>query len=201
MAALSSATSAPWSPGGAQPFTPLLSLQLLWVLLLATVIGLLLQRLAARLGVVTGLHLAEVCHRQYHRVSGEGGGGHCSDLLVLLCTAAGLQSQPTPLLPFPRPAGRCSQPIPCLPPPPTPMATGHPLLPALHHASHLMAACHCSLPTPLFLPLPMAARLCSQSSMWSSVLHSMCSPFPRTAWHRSQPTSHLLLPPMAAWHL
>ncbi|NWI82746.1 NRAM2 protein, partial [Dryoscopus gambensis] len=33
--------------------------KLLWVLLLATIIGLLLQRLAARLGVVTGLHLAE----------------------------------------------------------------------------------------------------------------------------------------------
>ena len=47
--------------------------QLLWVLLLATVIGLLLQRLAARLGVVTGLHLAEVCHRQYRTVSGGGG--------------------------------------------------------------------------------------------------------------------------------
>lgn len=31
--------------------------------------GLLLQRLAARLGVVTGLHLAEVCHRQYPKVS------------------------------------------------------------------------------------------------------------------------------------
>ncbi|XP_058678242.1 natural resistance-associated macrophage protein 2 isoform X2 [Ammospiza caudacuta] len=42
--------------------------KLLWVLLLATIIGLLLQRLAARLGVVTGLHLAEVCHRQYHKV-------------------------------------------------------------------------------------------------------------------------------------
>ncbi|XP_034501736.1 natural resistance-associated macrophage protein 2 isoform X5 [Ailuropoda melanoleuca] len=39
--------------------------KLLWVLLLATIVGLLLQRLAARLGVVTGLHLAEVCHRQY----------------------------------------------------------------------------------------------------------------------------------------
>ncbi|KAG8585496.1 hypothetical protein GDO81_005052 [Engystomops pustulosus] len=39
--------------------------KLLWVLLAATVIGLLLQRLAARLGVVTGLHLAEVCNRQY----------------------------------------------------------------------------------------------------------------------------------------
>ncbi|XP_053704917.1 natural resistance-associated macrophage protein 2-like [Synchiropus splendidus] len=42
--------------------------KLLWVLLGATVIGLLLQRLAARLGVVTGLHLAEVCHRQYRTV-------------------------------------------------------------------------------------------------------------------------------------
>ncbi|XP_065609838.1 natural resistance-associated macrophage protein 2-like, partial [Cyrtonyx montezumae] len=41
--------------------------KLLWVLLLATAIGLLLQRLAARLGVVTGLHLAEVCHRQYRK--------------------------------------------------------------------------------------------------------------------------------------
>lgn len=43
--------------------------QLLWILLLATIVGLLLQRLAARLGVVTGLHLAEVCHRQYPKVS------------------------------------------------------------------------------------------------------------------------------------
>uniref|UniRef100_A0AAY5KCF6 Solute carrier family 11 member 2 n=1 Tax=Esox lucius TaxID=8010 RepID=A0AAY5KCF6_ESOLU len=39
--------------------------KLLWVLLVATIIGLLLQRLGARLGVVTGMHLAEVCHRQY----------------------------------------------------------------------------------------------------------------------------------------
>lgn len=46
------------------------TLQLLWVLLGATVIGLLLQRLAARLGVVTGMHLAEVCNRRYHTVSG-----------------------------------------------------------------------------------------------------------------------------------
>ncbi|XP_076597056.1 natural resistance-associated macrophage protein 2-like isoform X2 [Chaetodon auriga] len=42
--------------------------KLLWVLLGATIIGLLLQRLAARLGVVTGMHLAEVCNRQYHTV-------------------------------------------------------------------------------------------------------------------------------------
>ncbi|KAI9548767.1 hypothetical protein NQZ68_003301 [Dissostichus eleginoides] len=42
--------------------------KLLWILLGATVIGLLLQRLAARLGVVTGMHLAEVCNRQYSTV-------------------------------------------------------------------------------------------------------------------------------------
>uniref|UniRef100_A0A672I8M7 Natural resistance-associated macrophage protein 2-like n=1 Tax=Salarias fasciatus TaxID=181472 RepID=A0A672I8M7_SALFA len=42
--------------------------KLLWVLLGATAIGLLLQRLAARLGVVTGMHLAEVCHRHYRTV-------------------------------------------------------------------------------------------------------------------------------------
>nr|XP_043879186.1 natural resistance-associated macrophage protein 2-like isoform X2 [Solea senegalensis] len=42
--------------------------KLLWVLLVATIIGLLLQRLAARLGVVTGMHLAEVCNRQYPTV-------------------------------------------------------------------------------------------------------------------------------------
>ncbi|KAJ8928893.1 hypothetical protein NQ314_018464 [Rhamnusium bicolor] len=42
--------------------------KLLWVLLSATLLGLLMQRLAARLGVVTGLHLAEMCYRQYKRV-------------------------------------------------------------------------------------------------------------------------------------
>ncbi|XP_066564620.1 natural resistance-associated macrophage protein 2 isoform X2 [Amia ocellicauda] len=42
--------------------------KLLWVLLVATILGLLLQRLAARLGVVTGMHLAEMCHRQYPTV-------------------------------------------------------------------------------------------------------------------------------------
>ncbi|KAM8864813.1 natural resistance-associated macrophage protein 2-like isoform 2-T2 [Spinachia spinachia] len=42
--------------------------KLLWVLLASTIVGLLLQRLAARLGVVTGMHLAEVCNRQYHAV-------------------------------------------------------------------------------------------------------------------------------------
>lgn len=42
--------------------------KLLWVLLSATVLGLLMQRLAARLGVVTGLHLAEMCYRQYRKV-------------------------------------------------------------------------------------------------------------------------------------
>uniref|UniRef100_A0A8C9VH95 Solute carrier family 11 member 2 n=1 Tax=Scleropages formosus TaxID=113540 RepID=A0A8C9VH95_SCLFO len=42
--------------------------KLLWVLLGSTIIGLLLQRLAARLGVVTGMHLAEVCNRYYPTV-------------------------------------------------------------------------------------------------------------------------------------
>ncbi len=42
--------------------------QLLWVLFLATFLGLLMQRLAARLGVVSGLHLAEVCYKQYPTV-------------------------------------------------------------------------------------------------------------------------------------
>lgn len=55
------------------PLVSPVSPQLLWVLLLATIIGLLLQRLAARLGVVTGLHLAEVCNRQYQKVGAEGG--------------------------------------------------------------------------------------------------------------------------------
>jgi len=34
--------------------------KLLWVLLWATILGLFMQRLAARLGVVTGKHLAQV---------------------------------------------------------------------------------------------------------------------------------------------
>ncbi|XP_044762683.1 protein Malvolio-like isoform X2 [Coccinella septempunctata] len=42
--------------------------RLLWILLSATLLGLMMQRLAARLGVVTGLHLAEMCYRQYKKV-------------------------------------------------------------------------------------------------------------------------------------
>ncbi|XP_078083894.1 natural resistance-associated macrophage protein 1-like [Mustelus asterias] len=42
---------------------------LLWVLLGSTIFGLLLQRLAARLGVVTGLHLGEVCRLYYPKYS------------------------------------------------------------------------------------------------------------------------------------
>ncbi|XP_067125442.1 natural resistance-associated macrophage protein 2 isoform X1 [Centruroides vittatus] len=42
--------------------------KLLWLLMWATIFGLLLQRLAARIGVVTGLHLAEVCQRRFHPV-------------------------------------------------------------------------------------------------------------------------------------
>ncbi len=39
--------------------------RLLWVLMWATFLGLLMQRLAARIGVVTGKHLAEVCYERY----------------------------------------------------------------------------------------------------------------------------------------
>ncbi|XP_062603519.1 natural resistance-associated macrophage protein 2-like isoform X2 [Saccostrea cucullata] len=42
--------------------------KLLWILMSATFLGLLMQRLSARLGVVTGMHLAEVCYRSYPRV-------------------------------------------------------------------------------------------------------------------------------------
>ncbi|XP_021256184.1 natural resistance-associated macrophage protein 1 isoform X7 [Numida meleagris] len=42
--------------------------KLLWVLLWATVLGLLCQRLAIRLGVVTGKDLAEICFLYYPRV-------------------------------------------------------------------------------------------------------------------------------------
>uniref|UniRef100_A0A2M4AAB7 Putative mn2+ and fe2+ transporter of the nramp family n=1 Tax=Anopheles triannulatus TaxID=58253 RepID=A0A2M4AAB7_9DIPT len=41
---------------------------LLWVLLGATLLGLAMQRLAVKIGVVTGLHLAEMCYRQYKTV-------------------------------------------------------------------------------------------------------------------------------------
>ncbi|XP_012945013.1 natural resistance-associated macrophage protein 2 [Aplysia californica] len=41
--------------------------KLLWVLMSSTILGLLMQRLSARLGVVTGNHLAEVCFKQYRK--------------------------------------------------------------------------------------------------------------------------------------
>ncbi|KAL5966374.1 Protein Malvolio [Taenia solium] len=39
--------------------------RLLWLLFLATLMGLFMQRLAARIGVVTGKHLAEICYENY----------------------------------------------------------------------------------------------------------------------------------------
>ncbi|CAG9864884.1 unnamed protein product [Phyllotreta striolata] len=42
--------------------------RLLWVLFSATMLGFLMQTLATKLGVVTGLHLAEMCHKQYKKV-------------------------------------------------------------------------------------------------------------------------------------
>lgn len=50
------------------PPSPLSPPQLLWVLLWATVLGLLCQRLAIRLGVVTGKDLAEICYLYYPKV-------------------------------------------------------------------------------------------------------------------------------------
>ena len=34
----------------------------------ATILGLVMQRLSMRIGVVTGYHLAEMCYRQYKKV-------------------------------------------------------------------------------------------------------------------------------------
>jgi len=42
--------------------------KLLWILLLSTLMGLMMQILAARLGTVSGMHLAEVCHKKYPKV-------------------------------------------------------------------------------------------------------------------------------------
>ncbi|XP_052096091.1 natural resistance-associated macrophage protein 2-like isoform X2 [Mytilus californianus] len=42
--------------------------KLLWVLMSATFLGLLMQRLSARLGVVSGFHLAEICYKRYGKV-------------------------------------------------------------------------------------------------------------------------------------
>lgn len=39
--------------------------QLIWVIVVSNLIAILLQTLAARLGIVTGKHLAEVCREQY----------------------------------------------------------------------------------------------------------------------------------------
>ena len=41
---------------------------LLWILCWSTLLGLMMQRLAARLGTVTGQHLAELCYRRYPKL-------------------------------------------------------------------------------------------------------------------------------------
>ncbi|XP_075209820.1 protein Malvolio-like isoform X2 [Lycorma delicatula] len=41
--------------------------KLLWVVLWSTVLGLYIQWLSARIGVVTGLHLAEICYKEYKK--------------------------------------------------------------------------------------------------------------------------------------
>ena len=42
--------------------------RLLWVLTWSTIFGLIVQRLAARVGTVTGLHLAELCYRRFPKL-------------------------------------------------------------------------------------------------------------------------------------
>ncbi|XP_020620142.1 natural resistance-associated macrophage protein 2-like [Orbicella faveolata] len=42
--------------------------KLLWILMCSTFMGLLMQRLSLRLGTVTGMHLAEVCHEKYPKI-------------------------------------------------------------------------------------------------------------------------------------
>ncbi|XP_027197926.2 protein Malvolio-like [Dermatophagoides pteronyssinus] len=42
--------------------------KLLWILLWSTLLGLLIQILSARIGIVTGKHLAELCYSRYHRI-------------------------------------------------------------------------------------------------------------------------------------
>ncbi|KAL1490533.1 hypothetical protein ABEB36_013209 [Hypothenemus hampei] len=42
--------------------------RLLWVLFISTILGFVMQCLSSKLGVVTGLHLAEMCYRQYKKV-------------------------------------------------------------------------------------------------------------------------------------
>lgn len=41
--------------------------KLLWLVLLSNAIAILLQTLAARLGLVSGMHLAQLCRRHYPR--------------------------------------------------------------------------------------------------------------------------------------
>ncbi|KXJ28361.1 Natural resistance-associated macrophage protein 2 [Exaiptasia diaphana] len=42
--------------------------KLLWILMVATLMGLFMQRLSLRLGTVTGKHLAEMCNEKYPRI-------------------------------------------------------------------------------------------------------------------------------------
>lgn len=62
----------PHPTGCPAPAAFLLPPQLLWVLLWATILGLLCQRLAIRLGVVTGKDLGEICYLYYPKVSTTG---------------------------------------------------------------------------------------------------------------------------------
>lgn len=41
--------------------------KLLWLVILSNMVAILLQTLAARLGLVSGMHLAQICRQQYPR--------------------------------------------------------------------------------------------------------------------------------------
>ncbi|KAG0458540.1 hypothetical protein HPP92_023697 [Vanilla planifolia] len=55
----------PWEPRGDLQAGAIAGYSLLWLLLWATVMGLMIQLLSARLGVATGRHLAELCRVEY----------------------------------------------------------------------------------------------------------------------------------------
>lgn len=56
--------------------------QLVWVVVVSHLMAILLQTLAARLGLVTGKHLAQVCF------ASAGGAGHCTHPLPHACSTA-----------------------------------------------------------------------------------------------------------------
>ena len=74
----------PWELGDRSPGWRRFGYALIWVLLMSNMMAILLQTLAARLGVVTGHDLAQACRAEYSRAVerrfvGAGGGGDRGD--------------------------------------------------------------------------------------------------------------------------